>query len=312
MHVAVHSQTYDADVLIARCQSLEVRDVCLGLAEVPGYKATGVPECAALSVLVGRLSGAGIRVPVAIAWFGNDPDLVLNPGAHRPEIDAKRRTLDVLGQVGIGALLHYVDLADSANPDDDARYWEGLTTVFRELVATAEANDVHVANHAIWRCLPDTLREDAVREGVTLADYRAYRRPTWGGPYLLTGGQHLKRLIDAVPSDHNGVCFCTGMSIMGGDVPSLVDTFKGKIFYAQMRDLRGRWPAAEEVFLGEGELDFAQILGLLHAAGYTGTVGPEHLGRVRFPGEDLEAAATRFAQRMLAAIQSEDREGRRP
>jgi sugar phosphate isomerase/epimerase len=312
MYVAVHSRTDDADALIARCQSLDVRDVCLGLAEVPGYKEASVPERAALSALLLRLGDAGIRVPVVIAWFGNDPDLVLNPRAHRAEIDAKRRTLDVLGRVGIGALLHYVDLAASANPDDDARSWDGLTAVFRELIAAAEAADVHIANHAIWRCLPDGLREEAVREGVTLAEYRAYRRPTWGGPYLLTGGQHLKRLLDAVPSDHNGVCFCTGMSIMGGDVPALVDTFKGKIYYAQMRDLRGRWPAAEEVFLGEGELDFALILRLLHASGYTGTVGPEHLGHVRFPGEDLEAVATRFVQTKLAEIQSEDLEGRRP
>src|SRR5262245_17649356 len=117
MHVAMHSHSDDADALIARCQSLEVHDVCVGLAEVPGYKATGVPERAALSAFVDRLGDAGIRVPVAIAWFGNDPDLVLHPGAHRQEISAKRRTLDVLGQIGIGALLHYVDLAESANPD---------------------------------------------------------------------------------------------------------------------------------------------------------------------------------------------------
>jgi sugar phosphate isomerase/epimerase len=302
MHVAVHSWKYAPDALIARCHGLGARHVCLGLADVPGYKQTGVPDRVVLTTLIGRLHDAGIDVPVAIAWFGSDPDLVLNPAAHRKEIDAKLRTLDELGRVGIGALLHYIDLAESANPDDDPPYWDGLIAVFRELIAAAETNDVHFANHAIWRCLPDRLREEAVRQGVTMAEYRAYRRPTWGGPYLLTDGQHIKRLLDAVLSDYNGACFCTGMYIMGGDVPALVDTFKGKIFYAQARDVRGRWPAAEEVFLGEGELDFAQICGLLHAADYAGTIGPEHLGLARFPGEDLEAVATHFVQNKLAEV----------
>lgn len=48
-----------------------------------------------------------------------------------------------------------------------------------------------------------------------------------------------------MPSTHNGTCFCTGMRIIDGGVPTLVHVVKGKIFYAHLRDLRGRWPAAE-------------------------------------------------------------------
>jgi sugar phosphate isomerase/epimerase len=187
-------------------------------------------------------------------------------------------------------------------PPDDRRYWNGLLAVFRELVARAEATNVHLANHAIWRCLPDGLREEALRLGLTLTDYRQYRRPTWGGPYLLSSHRDIIQLIEAVPSPHNGVCFCTGMHIMGGDVPSLVETFKGKIYYAQMRDLRGRWPVTPEIFLGEGDLDFSQILRLLNAAGYQGTIGPEHLGKPRQPGEDLEARAVSYLQNKLAEL----------
>lgn len=300
MRVTIHARNQSAADVVARCQQLGGRDVCLALAATAGFAETGVPERAALADFVKHLADAGIAVPVVIDWFGNDPDVVLNPAVHRRVIDNKRRTLNVLGQIGIGTVLHYHDLAQSANPDDDARYWDGLIAIFRELIAEAEASDVRFAHHAIWRCLPDGLREDALREGVRMADYRNYRRPTWGGPYLLTSAEHVKRLMDSVPSSHNGACFCTGMHIMGGDVPALVDTFKGKIYYSQMRDLRGRWPAAEEIFLGEGELDFALILRLLHAAGYRGTVGPEHLGHPRYPGEDLEAAAVRFVQDKLA------------
>jgi D-mannonate dehydratase len=302
VRVTISARNQSAADVIARAQQLGARDVCLALAGTAGFADTGAPERAPLADFVKRLADAGIAVPVVIDWFGTDPDVVLHPAAHRQLIDNKQRTLGVLGQVGIGTVLHYHDLAESANPADDERYWDGLIAIFRELIAAAEASDVRFAHHAIWRCLPDGLREEALREGVTMADYRSYRRPGWRGPYLLTSAEHVKRLIDAVPSRHNGACFCTGMHIMGGDVPALVDTFKGKIFYGQMRDLRGRWPAAQEVFLGEGELDFAQILRLLHAAGYQGTVGPEHLGHPRSPGEDLEAAAVRFVQDKLAEV----------
>ncbi|HEV8633632.1 MAG TPA: sugar phosphate isomerase/epimerase [Chloroflexota bacterium] len=301
MDVAIHSRSREADALMARCRALGVRHVCLSLNGVPGFEDTGVPDAAYLRAFTRKLADAGVQAPVAILWFGNDPDLVLNPGNHRRVVDAKLRTLEALGQAGIGAALHYIDLARSQSPDDDERYWDGLLGVFRELVAQAEAADVRLANHAIWRCIPDPLRVEALRQGVTMADYRQYHPEGWGGPYLLTSAPHIVRLLEAVPSSHNGACFCTGMHIMGGDVPALVDTFAGKIHYSQMRDLRGRWPAAEEVMLGEGDLDFGRILRRLDAAGYRGTIGPEHLGSPHHPGEDLEATAVGYLQAKLAA-----------
>ena len=303
MDVALHAPADDAETLAARCWRLGVRHLCLSLSAVPGFTDTGVPNRAYLRRFLRRLADAGVQVPVAIAWFGNDPDLVLRPVAHRAEVAAKLRTLEVLGDVGIGTLLHYVDVAQSPDPADDDRYWDGLLAIFRELVRQAEACDVRLANHAIWRCLPDTLRGEALRAGVTMADYRAYHPHPWRGPYLLNSHEHIVRLLTAVPSTHNGVCFCTGMHIMGGDIPALVDTFRGKMYYSQMRDVRGRWPAAEEVFLGTGDLDFPDILRRLAAAGYRGAIGPEHLGPPRHPGEDLEAAAVAFLQDSLASSQ---------
>jgi sugar phosphate isomerase/epimerase len=302
MYVSAHGRDRDAESLIARCRALGVDHVCLSIAGVSGAGETGVADAQEVRTFVARLGDAGIRTPVAILWFGNDPDLVLNPSGHQRDLDGRRRTLDALGLAGIGAVLHYIDLARSPDPDDDERCWAGLLGVFRTLVAAAEAADVRLANHAIWRCLPDPLRTGALRAGVTMADYRRYAPAGWRGPYLLTDHSHIERLIDAVPSGHNGACFCTGMHIMGGDVPALVDVFKGRIHYAQMRDLRGRWPAAEEVFLGDGELDFGQILRRLDAAGYPGGLGPEHLGEPRRPGEDLEAEAIRFLQAKLVEV----------
>src|SRR5687768_93955 len=116
MHVCIHSRARDAEALIDRCRQLGVHQVCLALASVPGYEATGVPDGDYLTTFVRRLADAGIQVPTAIAWFGNDPDLVLNPGAHQRVYDAKARTLEAVGQAGIFSVLHYIDLAQSQDP----------------------------------------------------------------------------------------------------------------------------------------------------------------------------------------------------
>ena len=163
MDVALHAPADDAAALAARCRRLGVRHVCLSLGAVPGFTDTGVPDRAYLRRFLRRLADAGVEVHVAIAWFGHDPDLVLRPAAHRAEIAAKLRALEALSDVGIGALLHYVDVAQSPDPADDDRYWDGLLAIFQELVRQAEACDVRLANHAIWRCLPDTLRGAALR-----------------------------------------------------------------------------------------------------------------------------------------------------
>ena len=116
MDVALHAPADDAAALAARCRRLGVRHVCLSLGAVPGFMETGVPDRAYLRRFLRRLADAGVEVPVAIAWFGNDPDLVLRPAAHRAAVAAKLRTLEVLSDVGIGALLHYVDVARSRPP----------------------------------------------------------------------------------------------------------------------------------------------------------------------------------------------------
>ena len=100
MDVALHAPATDAAALAARCRRLGVRHVCLNLGAVPGFTDPGVPDRAYLRQFLRRLADADVQVPVAIAWFGNDPDLVLRPAAHRAAVTAKLRTLEVLSDVG--------------------------------------------------------------------------------------------------------------------------------------------------------------------------------------------------------------------
>ena len=303
MNIGLATSLSDPAAIVARCRELGVRYVTLRAAAMPGAEEMGAPDLVAMREIQARLAVEGITISAMMAWAGNDPGIVLDPAAHRGHIDAALRTLEVQGELGIGAQLHYIDAPEPENPANDERYWDGLLSIFRELVAQAEASRVKLANHGIWRCLPDGMREDALAQGITAEDYRHYRPPDWRGPYLARTADHVRRLIDEVPSDYNGAAMCTGMYITGADPIAEIPRFRGKINFVQIRDLDGRWPAAREVFPGTGDLDFPLIFRALREAGYTGFVHPEHLGRPRHQGEDLELAATEVLKEWVAGAE---------
>ncbi len=290
----------DADAIIARCRELDVKLVTLRVASMPGYDQLAHPQPAALRELHGRLAGAGITVAAMSQWFGDFAELVLRPDQHRKRIDGALKTLELQGELGIDRQLHYVDLPEPEDPAGDEEMWHGMLAIYRELIPQAESSGVRLANHAIWRCLVPEMRDEALREGITEAGYRQYRRPGWAGPYLVRTADHVRRIIDSVPSPSNGAVLCTGMYITGADPVQEAARFAGRINYVQIRDLDGRWPAALEVFPGTGDLDFKAVLRALIDAGYSGFLHPEHLGQPRYEGEDLEKEATFLVKRWVA------------
>ena len=291
----------DIDKILERCRQLQVDRVTLAVGNMPGTRETGAPDLAAMREYHEKLSDKDITVS---AWnqkghLGRDPDIMLNPSAHRDRIDAALRTIEVQGELGIDVQLHYVGVPEPADPAQDEDYWGGLLSIFRELVAQAEASKVKIANHGIWRALSDDIRDEALASGLTGDGYRHYANPKFGGPFLVRSAEHIRRLIEEVPSDYNGVTMCAGMYIHGADPLDEIERFKGKIHFVQIRDLEGRWPHSREVFPGTGDLDFRAIIRALRDAGYDGFMHPEHLGQPRFPGEDLEQVATWLVKRWV-------------
>ena len=303
MKIGLATNLSDPAAIVARCREVGVRHVTMRAAAMPGAEEAGAPDLAAMREIQARLAGEGIAISAMIAWFGSDAGIVLDPSGHRRHLDAALRTLEVQGKLGIDTQLHYVDVAEPEDPAEDERYWDGLLSVYRELVAQAEASRVKLANHGIWRCLPDGMREDALGQGVKSENYRHYRPPDWRGPYLVRTADHVRRLIDEVPSDYNGAAMCTGMYITGADPVAEIPKFKGKINFVQIRDLDGHWPAAREVFPGTGDLDFPLIIRALREAGYARFMHPEHLGHPRHQGEDLELAATELLKEWVAGAE---------
>jgi sugar phosphate isomerase/epimerase len=301
MKLTLHCHERTPAAVAGRARALGVEHVSIYCDVFPEYDRTGIVPLEPLREYVGRVRDRGIDVAGALKWTGRDPGYVLDPGSHRRHVDAMLETVRNLGAAGIDTLLHYVDPEAPADLADDERAWAGLVEIYRELVPEAEGAGVRLAHHAIWMFIPPDMRDEVAATGVARERYRTFQYPNWPGPFLLRSADDVRRLVDAVPSPNNGVCLCTGMDLMGGDLPDLIEQFAGRIHYAQLRDHRGRWPSGYEVFPGTGEVDLAGTLERLRAVGYAGPVSPEHYGRPRHPGEDLEAGAIACTRDLLAA-----------
>ncbi len=304
LQVGLTTSMTEAGAIVDRCGELGVDLVTLRVASMPGYEELGYPEPSTFGELVGRLDDQGISVAAMSQWIGDFAELALEPESHRKHIDGALKMLEMQGEHGIDRQLHYVDLPEPEDPADDDAMWEGMLGIYRELISQAESSGVRLANHAIWRCLPLDLREQALADGVTESGYRQYRTEGWAGPYLVRTADHIRRIIDSVPSESNGAAMCTGMYITGAEPLEEVARFAGRINYVQIRDLDARWPAAREVFPGTGNLDFPAILRALIDAGYSGFLHPEHLGQPRFEGDDLEKDATRLVKEWVAEAEA--------
>jgi sugar phosphate isomerase/epimerase len=294
MEIVLYTYRTDVPAIVARAKALGLTQVNLLLDAMPGYRETGVPDAKALQGIARSLADEGITLGSANGATGRNPGLLTDPDANRGAIDAQLATLDALASAGLTALLYYQHFPHPTDPAETERYWDGLISFMTEMAQRAEETGIGIANHPVWRCLPAPTKAVALGQGVTMETYASYRDGGWDGPYLMSSHLDAIRLLEAVPNPANGICFCTGMYIMGANPREQIDAFKGRIHHAQMRDIRHRWPHAEEVFLGDGEIDFSEILSLLHQAGYGGAVGPEHLGDPRWEGDDPEAVAVEF------------------
>ncbi len=313
MKIGIGAST-DVQATVERCKLLGVERVFISCASLPGYEENGYPDTDHLREFKGRLEDNGLEVPSATYWFAKWPPRPWRDGSTNPDIllnrdrrciDAMVRMIEILGDVGITSVLHYVDIGKPLDLAQEEACWEGLIDIYRELMSVAEANGVGIGNHSLHRLLQDGVRERAVGEGVRIEDYGRYMTEGWGGPFLVGTWKELRRLINTVLSPSNGVTLCTGMDIPGGDVPSLVVEFADKIHFCQLRDHSDRWPAGREGPLGEGRVALPTIIAALRDADYQGILHPEHLGQPRYPGEDLEAKAVAYVKSVLVSLDNE-------
>ena len=136
--------------------------------------------------------------------------------------------------------------------------WQRLECFLQELVPVAEEAGVMLAAH------PDDPPVERIRNT----------------PRLVFQPHMYQRLLDIVPSPANGLEFCLGTiaEMSEGNVYAATETYAAqqKIGYVHFRNVRGKVPDYQEVFVDEGDIDMLRILQILRAHDFQGVLIPDH------------------------------------
>ena len=94
-----------------------------------------------------------------------------------------------------------------------------------------------------------------------------------------------KRLVELVPSQRNGICFCQGSFVeMGASIPAAIYELGPHIRYVHFRDIRGTKENFTETFHDNGPTDMAAAVKAYYEIGFEGPIRPDHVPQLY--GED--------------------------
>jgi mannonate dehydratase len=148
--------------------------------------------------------------------------------------------------------------AGTVPPVSSEEIWQRLEWFLHEILPVAEENGVKLALH------PDDPPAESLR----------------GAARLVNQPHKYQRLLDLSPSPSNTLEFCLGslQEMQEGDVYEAIEQYgrQGKIAYVHFRNVRGKVPSYQEVFIDEGDLDPIRALQVLHEVGYDGVLIPDH------------------------------------
>ena len=88
-----------------------------------------------------------------------------------------------------------------------------------------------------------------------------------------------ERVFSFAPSRANGMIFCQGcVTEMGEDVYTAIRRMTGldRVVWVHFRNVRGRLPRFEEVFIDEGDVDMLQAMRAYRDAGFQGPFMMDH------------------------------------
>ena len=123
--------------------------------------------------------------------------------------------------------------------------------------------------------------------------------PAWsvfGLPRIITSGENLQRMVKMVDSPCNGVTLCTGSlgTNPDADLPGIIRSLKGKIFFAHVRNMEHTAPGQFEEsahLSSDGSFDMFAIMKALYDIDLDGIMRPDHgrmiWGEQAMPGYGL-------------------------
>lgn len=136
--------------------------------------------------------------------------------------------------------------------------WDRVRRFLEALVPVAEEAGVRLAAH------PDDPPVPTLR----------------GTPRLVYQPHLYQRLLDLKPSRANALEFCLGTiaEMATGDLYEATARYaqQGAIAYVHCRNVRGKVPNYDEVFIDEGDIDMVRVLRILQRQGFDGVLIPDH------------------------------------
>jgi len=136
--------------------------------------------------------------------------------------------------------------------------WARYEWFLERIVPVAEEAGVRLALH------PDDPPADMLR----------------GTARLVNEPHKYQAALDLVPSPANALEFCLGslQEMRQGNVYDAIERYgtQGRIAYVHFRNVRGKVPLYQEVFVDEGDLDMLRAIRVLRDVGYEGMLIPDH------------------------------------
>ena len=143
-------------------------------------------------------------------------------------------------------------------PVSSAELWDRLKRFLDEMLPVAEEAGVELALHPDDPPMPELRCTPRMVYQPSLYD----------------------RLISLNPSPANMLEFCMGslQEMTEGNLYDEIDHFAGekRISYVHFRNVRGKVPCYDEVFLDEGDIDMLRALSRFQANGFEGVLIPDH------------------------------------
>lgn len=145
------------------------------------------------------------------------------------------------------------------SPVTSKELWARLKYFLDEMVPVAEEAGVELALH------PDDPPMPELR----------------GTPRMVYRPELYQKLIDLVPSPSNKLELCLGsLQEMQSehDIYYYLDQYlaQDKVSYVHFRNVKGKVPCYDEVFVDEGDIDMFRVLKQLEQSGFSGVLIPDH------------------------------------
>jgi len=164
--------------------------------------------------------------------------------------------------------------------------WERVTYFLKAILPVAEEAGVRLAAH------PDDPPMEALR----------------GAARLVNQPAKYDRLLGIDPSPANGIELCLGsiQEMSGGDVYDVIDRYSksNKIGYIHFRNVKGKVPRYQEVFVDEGDIDMAKVMRILKSNNFDGVLIPDHTPEIHCdaPWHAGMAYAIGYMRALLATV----------